>query len=96
MKTGKSLSDLAATLERNAESKVDYVANTQDMLMESENNHLRLVDRENHSFIADAEPTDHCHRQVATYTGIGTRYYEQMRNDSPALLAGNVHVRHAD
>lgn len=34
--------------------------------------------------------TDHCHRQLASWSGIGTRYYDKMREDSHALLLENV------
>ena len=89
MKLGKNLQELAATLERNAEAKRDYVADTRELHMTPNENNLvlntgDLPHRENLS------PTDHCHNQIATYTGIGTRYYKKMLEESPALLAGNV------
>ena len=34
--------------------------------------------------------TDHCHRQLASWSGIGTRYYDKMRGDSHDLLMENV------
>jgi len=52
--------------------------------MEPEQNRLQVVGG------TDMEATDHCHRQIATWSGIGSRYYEKMRQDSPALLSGNV------
>jgi len=84
MKLGKSLSELAATLERNAEAKTDYVADARDISMEPVLNQLQIQGGE------VMNPTEYCHRQVAAWTGIGTRYYEKMKDDSPALLAGNV------
>lgn len=83
MKTGKSLQELARTLERNAEAKVDMVADTRDITMTAETNALALTDQE-------FAPTDHCHNQIAQWSGIGRRYYQKMKDDSPALLAGNV------
>ena len=83
MKTGMTLQGLAQQLELNAAAKSDYVADTREITMSADTNELQLSG-------VVSEPTDHCHRQVATHTGIGTRYYEQMRNDSPALLADNV------
>jgi hypothetical protein len=87
MKQGKTLSELAATLERNAEAKRDFVADTREITMSPQDNTLQVG--VNGGGI-DASPTDHCHNQVATYTGIGRRYYRKMMEDSPALLAGNV------
>ena len=83
MKTGKTLSDLAATLERNANAKCDFVADTRQITMTPDDNRIVVAD-------TSATPTDHCHNQIATYTGIGRRYYRKMADDSPALLAGNV------
>lgn len=34
--------------------------------------------------------TDHAGGQIATFTGIGTRYFRKMQEDSPDLLATNV------
>lgn len=82
MKLGKTLVELAETLQRDAADKRDLIADARQITLTPDS---RLsVDGEAH------EPTDHCHRQIATWTGIGTRYYEKMRDDSPALLAGNV------
>jgi len=93
MKTGKSLVEFAQAIEANKAAKKDYVADTRQITMQlsgiSENlrNVLHVGPPDD---IAVLEPTKHCHRQLATWSGIGTRYYEKMRDDSPALLAGNV------
>ncbi len=90
MKAGKSLQELARTLERNAEAKVDMVADTRDIVMQPETTTLALQGSE-------YEPSDHCHNQIAAWSGIGRRYYRKMLEDSPALLAGNVnHWLHKD
>lgn len=87
MKLGKNLQELAATLERNADAKRDYVADTRELQMTPSDNHLVL----NSAGVNEKlSPTEHCHNQIATYTGIGTRYYRKMLDESPALLAGNV------
>jgi hypothetical protein len=91
MKLGKTLSELATTLERNAEAKRDYVADTRDLVMTPEESNLIIANSD--EWIDGGEelkPTDHCHNQIASYTGIGTRYYRKMRDESPSLLAGNV------
>ena len=87
MKLGKNLQELAATLERNKEMKRDYVADTREMHMTANENKL-VVNSDR--FPVSTDPTDHFHNQIATYTGIGTRYYKKMLDESPALLAGNV------
>jgi hypothetical protein len=92
MKAGKSLSELAHAIESNIDLKEDYVADTRELTMVAQPNNLLRV-----SDMAQAVPTEHCHKQLATYTGIGAKYYEKMRSDSPALLAGNVnHWLHKD
>jgi hypothetical protein len=92
MKLGKSLTELAQQLERNAAAKTDYVADTREITMSvtpepaSQQVPVGLVVGGGGAL----EPTDHCHHQIATWSGIGTRYYDKMMQDSPALLAGNV------
>jgi hypothetical protein len=83
MKTGRTLQELAAQLDRNTAAKSDYVADTREITMSPDTAELQLAE-------VVSTPTEHCHGQIATFTGIGKRYYEQMRDDSPALLAGNV------
>jgi len=86
MKLGRTLTELAQQLETNAAAKTDYVADAREISMNLEEDMTRIAVGDS----ALLNPTDHCHHQIATWSGIGTRYYDKMREDSPALLAGNV------
>ena len=90
MKTGKSLTELARTLESNRDKKVDLVADTRDITMRPVPTATDVVEPILSMNGEQFMPTQHCHHQVAAFTGIGTRYYDKMLADSPALLAGNV------
>jgi hypothetical protein len=87
MKQGKSLVELAQTIEQNKEAKVDYVADTREIVMSPHDSSLQVG---LNGGGAEVKPTDHCHNQIATFTGINRPYYEKMREDSAELLAENV------
>lgn len=81
-RNGMNLVELAKEIMRRAESKKDFVADTTDMIFEG--GALSVGS-------AGAFPlTDHAHGQIAERVGIPKRYYDRMRADAPALLAGNV------
>ena len=91
MKTGRNLVELAQKLQSDADAKVDFIADTREIEMEPLESRLQVATGE------PMEATDHCHKQIATWSGVGTRYYDKMREDSPALLAENVnHWLHKD
>lgn len=93
MKTGKTLTELAQQLETNRDAKTDYVMDTREIVMTPEESQIVVGGGQNVAL----NPTGHCHNQIAAYTGIGTRYYNKMLEESPALLAGNVnHWLHVD
>lgn len=83
MKQGRSLVDLAKTVEQLATQKVDLVANTRRMFMDDESR--LLVDAE-HIFT----PTSTCHNQLAERLNIPAKYYRAMQEYAPPLLAQNV------
>jgi len=86
MKTGKSLTELAAEIERQAESKKDYIAPAQSM-------GLVVVEKEARFAlpgIGDFGITPHAHGQLAEYAGIPKAYYDRMKAEDPDLLARNV------
>jgi hypothetical protein len=85
MKTGLSLNDLAAELTRQTASKKDYIAPqgkidaeviAGDVVLTGINGPLPL--------------TNYAHGQMADHLGIPKKYYDRMRAEQPALLAGNV------
>lgn len=91
MKQGKSLTDLAAEVERQSISKNDYLAESGEITMHPFNS---TIDIDNNVMAM----TNHCHKQVASWSGIGTRYYQKMLADNQTLLAGNVNhwLHHKD
>ena len=81
-RNGMNLVELAKEIMRRAKSKKDFVADTTDMIFEGGALSVGSV---------GAFPlTDHAHGQIADRVGIPKRYYDRMRADAPALLAGNV------
>ena len=81
-KHGMNLVQLATEIMRRAEAKRDFVAETPD-----------LVFSENDLSIGTAghfQLTEHAHSQIAERVGIPKRYYDRMKSEAPALLAGNV------
>ncbi len=93
MKTGLTLTELAAELERQRKERRDFVADTRKMSM--------------HSAVApDGEPvsvlqidgvdkgtfgvTDHAHRQIGSRLKVPAKFYDRLRRDHPALLDWNV------
>ena len=84
MKLGRNFSDFIAEVDRQSDAKQDLIAKPQAITMEPSKGELVIKDRD------PVPATDNAHSQIATWTGIGTRYYDKMRADNPALLAGNV------
>ena len=85
MKTGKTLTELAMELERQSETKKDFIASTSSLEM-SDTGELALESDTTHEFPV----TDHAYSQIAARVDIPAKYYNRMRNDAPALLAANV------
>jgi len=85
VKTGKTLTELAAELTRQQDAKHDYIADTDVLSISPDEGctKLRIGDQE-------LEATDNCHRQIGTHVGIPAKYYDRLRNEAPDLLAENV------
>lgn len=98
MKTGKSLVELAQEIERQQNTKRDFVADTRKI------NFAPLgkadADARGHNVVAHLMDTDLggvglnsvAHRQVSEHTGIPAKYYDRMLADHPTLLATNVNT----
>lgn len=86
MKTGKSLSDLAAEIERQMKSKKDYVATTalSKIVVDPTGPRLALGD------VGTFKVGDIAHDQIAEHVKIPKQYYDRMRREEPELLATNV------
>lgn len=86
MKTGKSLQELAAEIERRAQAKKDLLAPTSKILMDG-NAVPRLCIGDQIFGINQI-----AHDQIGDYIGIPTKYYRHMQANEPLLLANNVNT----
>lgn len=87
MKTGKTLQELAAEIERQAATKRDYVASTASIRVEPVEKGVQLVLGDKGAF-----PVNQIvHDQIAEHTGIPKKYYDKCR-EAPELLANNIDV----
>lgn len=87
MKAGRSLSDLAAEIQRQHEAKHDYIADTRKIVIMDDATMAIDVDG------ARALPiTDIAHGQIAEHVKIPKPYYDRMVREAPALLATNVNT----
>lgn len=96
MKSGRSLTELAQEIERQAQSKKDYIADTEKVAMELTPSvadgqmHKLSLAMQNGNGGIHLGMTDLFHEQVAAKVGIPKTYYERMQKEAPALLVGNV------
>lgn len=86
MKTGKSLQQLAAEIERQAETRKDYVAPLASLTMHPLANDCALGVKGVDTF----DINDLAHRQIGDHVGVPAKYYDRMRREAPVLLADNV------
>jgi len=84
MKPGRPLDELAREIMRQAETKKDFLAPSQQLRMNA--SPLQLTVGEQGAF--DVKPV--AHQQIGDRLGIPKRYYDKCLADSPGLLADNV------
>jgi len=92
MKTGRTLTELAAELYRQQMSKRDFIVATEAMQME-ESAELFSLTRPLASGMREVTPynmTPLFHRQLGGSLGIPAKYYDKMLAEYPELLAENV------
>lgn len=87
MKTGKSIVELAAELERQQASKKDYLADTRRLKLELTNGDLVLQGVNGGMAVRDT-----AHAQFANSLNIPKVYYDRMLTQAPDLLATNVNA----
>ncbi len=90
MKQGRTLTQLAQELERQAASKKDFVADTRRLKIVTTEVGTRLAVANGEVKHYDIKP--HAHRQIADRVGIPAKYYERMLAQQPKLLADNVNT----
>jgi hypothetical protein len=91
MKTGKSLSQLAVEIERQQESRKDYVAATRQLRalpVSTDGDIVFEIPTEGRLEALDLR--DLAHRQVGTHCNIPAPYYDRCRAKAPTLLASNI------
>lgn len=89
MKTGKTLGELAAEIERQANSKRDFVASTNAMTVEPvENGRAVVALNGTGKFAIGNIAAD----QIAAHTGIPRAYADKMLAEAPELYANNVNT----
>ncbi len=89
MKTGRSLTDLAAEIERQAKTKKDYIADTRAISIWEPMKDTPIAMR------VDGLDTcfpisDIAHDQIAEHVKIPKPYYDRMRREAPGLLKNNI------
>jgi hypothetical protein len=94
MKTGKSLVELATEVQRQAESKRDYLVPTSQMKVVETDKGVALEVGGSSGERFDIGDT--AHNQIAAYAEIPTVYYDRMRREKPELLARNVNTWFAE
>lgn len=103
MNTGRSLADLAAELERQTQSRKDYIAPQAKleavpiakMIVEAGVTAPTVIPGDIRIDGFNGEPmplTDYAHGQLASVLDIPKKYYDRMRAEQPDLLAKNVNT----
>lgn len=87
-KTGKSLTDLAAEIERRAEAKRDLIAPVTKLAMDVADSGPVLT--VTNGRVEQFGVQNYAHGQIAEYAGIPMAYYRRMMEKDPTLLAQNV------
>lgn len=93
MLAGKTLPELAAELKRQNDVKRDYLLDTQNLIMDADDNGVMLTmvnDAKHESTLLGIN--DIAHMQIGSELGIPKNYYEKMRMQNPQLLAENVNA----
>jgi len=99
MKAGKTLTELAVELERQQDTKHDYLSDTRNVRMEQDGQTLVLDDKASDfdrllqkptAAVFEGLATRHAHQQIASRINIPMKYYERMQEEAPQLLATNV------
>lgn len=89
MKQGRSLTELAQEVERQAAAKKDYTANTKSLTLEPRGNTM-VMEAQTEAGPIEWQVDPLAHRQIGERINIPARYYDRMLTEAPALLATNV------
>lgn len=103
MKTGRSLQELAAEIERQQKAKMDFVAQTQALTLTIPNSSTFSIDMPTAApkqtpvlaamGLADRfSVTKHAHNQLGAHLGIPRKFYDEMLEKHPDLLTVTVNT----
>jgi len=98
VKTGRSLQELAAELERQVETRKDFVAPQEKVVMdlgadeEKPGKARPVITMDVNGGRRVYGINNHAHGQIASTLGIPKAYYDRMREETPALLTENVNT----
>ncbi len=84
MKIGRSLTDLAQEIERQADAKRDFIVDTRQARMQDDGQTLTIENT------GDFPIQDLALTQIGERVGVPTKYLRRMQAEAPALLAQNV------
>lgn len=92
MKTGCTIQEMGQEIIRQSQAKVDYLVNTNRIVMEDWGKQpmLHLRGDDGLDLLEPLEIQQTAHRQLGTYLGIPQKYYDRMLTDDIGLLAYNV------
>lgn len=85
MKSGKSLVELAKSLEEIRINSKDLLVPAARLSMDAAND-LVFENGSKHAYT----PSAYAHGQIAGYAGVPKQYYDKLRSENPQLLANNV------
>jgi hypothetical protein len=87
MKTGLTLTQMAAKVEAQIDQKRDYVVESHAITMNDSGNELIMMAGNE---MLEFQVSDTVHRQLAQATGIHGQYYRKMVQEAPELIPVNV------
>lgn len=97
MKTGRTLQELAAEIERQNEVKEDYLVDSKALTVSVLPQEGALMTVETDDTYMDLGIRETAHGQVSASIGIPSRYYHRLLSDAPELWTRNVnHWLHAE
>jgi hypothetical protein len=95
MKQGRSLPEVLKELQRQSAAKRDYVGPAKALSLSEDGRTFQITNQAANE-VAVFDTTDLFHRQIGAALGIPAKYYDQMREKKPELLAENVNAWFSD
>ena len=89
MKTGRTLQELAVELDRQRQTKRDFIADTRRITADVVEG-MPVIDITPNGHTERFSINDIAHTQIAENVGIPSRYYNRMRDSAPELWKTNV------